>query len=162
MSQNIWGGRNLCEGVGGGCPPSHGRELFHFSTWKCAIWGIPKKEISTWRHVLYHNHLYGIENKPWFNFIGPPPPTSTPVHTVMYVRQVHNHSNPHYQYYYYHHHHHHHHHRHHWTPLNPCNYSRLPGETLPPLSPGVLRLYSMAFCPFAERTRLVLAAKGIK
>lgn len=33
---------------------------------------------------------------------------------------------------------------------------------MPPLSPGVLRLYSMAFCPFAERTRLVLAAKGIK
>ena len=51
MSQNIWG-RNLCEGAkrpsprersdlagggcgrggGGGCPPSHGRELFHFST----------------------------------------------------------------------------------------------------------------------------------
>ena len=55
------------EGVGG--PPSHGREPFHFLTWKCEIWGIPKKEISTWRHVLYHNHLYRIENKPWFNFI---------------------------------------------------------------------------------------------
>ncbi|XP_793270.2 glutathione S-transferase omega-1 [Strongylocentrotus purpuratus] len=35
------------------------------------------------------------------------------------------------------------------------------GEALPPLKPGVLRLYSMAFCPFAERTRFVLAAKGI-
>ncbi|XP_071497752.1 glutathione S-transferase omega-1-like [Diadema antillarum] len=35
------------------------------------------------------------------------------------------------------------------------------GEAMPTLSPGVLRLYSMAFCPFAERTRLVLAAKGI-
>ena len=60
MSQNIWGGTIFArersdqargsvatergEGV---CPPSHGRELFHFSTWKCAIWGIPKKEIST-------------------------------------------------------------------------------------------------------------------
>ena len=43
------------EGVGG-CPPSHGRELFHFSTWKCAIWGIPKKP--------------------------PPPPTSMPVTSV--------------------------------------------------------------------------------
>ena len=32
---------------GGGCSPSHGRELFHFSTCKCAIWGIPKKQIST-------------------------------------------------------------------------------------------------------------------
>ena len=50
MSQNIWG-HNLCEGAkrpsprersdraggecgrGWGCPPSHGRELFHFSTW---------------------------------------------------------------------------------------------------------------------------------
>ena len=29
------------EGVGGG------RELFHFSTWKCAILGMLKKEIST-------------------------------------------------------------------------------------------------------------------
>ncbi|XP_063953688.1 glutathione S-transferase omega-1-like [Lytechinus pictus] len=35
------------------------------------------------------------------------------------------------------------------------------GETLPALKPGVLRLYSMAFCPYAERTRLVLAAKDI-
>ena len=61
MSQNIWGAQSLRgsvatergDGVGGGCPPSHGKELFHFSTWKCAIWGIPKKEILTWRHVLY-------------------------------------------------------------------------------------------------------------
>ena len=69
MSQNIWGGTIIArersyqargsvatergEGVGGECPPSHGRELFHFSTWKCAIWGIPKKEILTWQHVLY-------------------------------------------------------------------------------------------------------------
>ena len=36
---------------------------------------------------IFINHLYGIENKPWFNFIWgasapqapPPPPTSTPV-----------------------------------------------------------------------------------
>ena len=53
MSQNIWGAQSLRgsvaterrEGVGGGFPPSHARELFNFSTWKCAIWGIPKKEI---------------------------------------------------------------------------------------------------------------------
>ncbi|KAJ8036678.1 Glutathione S-transferase omega-1 [Holothuria leucospilota] len=36
------------------------------------------------------------------------------------------------------------------------------GDSLPPLKPGVLRLYSMKFCPFAERTRLVLHAKGIE
>jgi len=35
------------------------------------------------------------------------------------------------------------------------------GDTLPPLEPGRLRLYSMRFCPFAMRTRLVLAAKKI-
>ena len=50
MSQNIWGGTIFArersdqargsvatergQGVGGGCPPSHGRELFHFSTLK--------------------------------------------------------------------------------------------------------------------------------
>ncbi|KAI8519901.1 Glutathione S-transferase omega-1 [Branchiostoma belcheri] len=31
-----------------------------------------------------------------------------------------------------------------------------------PPAPGVLRLISMRFCPFAHRTRLVLAAKGIE
>ncbi|XP_072017547.1 glutathione S-transferase omega-1-like [Amphiura filiformis] len=35
------------------------------------------------------------------------------------------------------------------------------GDPCPPLEPGVLRLYSMKFCPFAERTRLVLQAKNI-
>ncbi|XP_074015019.1 glutathione S-transferase omega-1-like isoform X2 [Numenius arquata] len=30
-----------------------------------------------------------------------------------------------------------------------------------PVSEGVIRLYSMRFCPFAQRTRLVLRAKGI-
>ena len=29
-------------------PPSHGRELFNFSTWKCAIWGILKKDYKQW------------------------------------------------------------------------------------------------------------------
>ena len=41
MSQNIWGAQSLRgsgatergEGVGRGCSPSHGRELFHFSTY---------------------------------------------------------------------------------------------------------------------------------
>ncbi|XP_010712980.1 glutathione S-transferase omega-1-like [Meleagris gallopavo] len=31
-----------------------------------------------------------------------------------------------------------------------------------PVPEGVIRLYSMRFCPFAQRTRLVLRAKGIK
>lgn len=35
-------------------------------------------------------------------------------------------------------------------------------DPLPPLKPGVLRLYSMKFCPFAERARLVLSAKDIE
>ncbi|KAK6982294.1 glutathione S-transferase omega-1 [Biomphalaria glabrata] len=35
------------------------------------------------------------------------------------------------------------------------------GSAFPPLKPGVLRLYSMRFCPFAQRTRLVLAHKNI-
>ena len=57
MSQNIWGGggaifaRERSDRAGGGCgrgvSPSHGEGAFF------AIWGIPKKEISTW-HVLYH------------------------------------------------------------------------------------------------------------
>ncbi|XP_037075224.1 glutathione S-transferase omega-1-like [Pollicipes pollicipes] len=35
------------------------------------------------------------------------------------------------------------------------------GSECPPLKPGTLRVYSMRFCPYAERTRLVLAAKHI-
>ncbi|XP_059156089.1 glutathione S-transferase omega-1-like [Physella acuta] len=35
------------------------------------------------------------------------------------------------------------------------------GTPLPPLQPGLLRLYSMRFCPFAQRTRLVLLYKNI-
>lgn len=37
------------------------------------------------------------------------------------------------------------------------------GSTAPgPVPEGVIRLYSMRYCPFAQRTRLVLKAKGIK
>jgi glutathione S-transferase len=35
------------------------------------------------------------------------------------------------------------------------------GSVCPPLKDGTLRLYSMRFCPFAERTRLVLAHHNI-
>ncbi|KAL4234561.1 Glutathione S-transferase omega-1 [Mactra antiquata] len=35
------------------------------------------------------------------------------------------------------------------------------GQDCPPRKPGVLRMYSMRFCPYAQRTRLVLAHKGI-
>ena len=35
------------------------------------------------------------------------------------------------------------------------------GSTCPPLSGNTLRLYSMRFCPYAERTRLVLAHYNI-
>lgn len=37
------------------------------------------------------------------------------------------------------------------------------GSTAPgPVPAGLIRLYSMRFCPFVQRTRLVLRAKGIK
>jgi len=35
------------------------------------------------------------------------------------------------------------------------------GSSCPPLAKGNLRLYSMKYCPYAQRTRLVLAAKKI-
>ncbi len=35
------------------------------------------------------------------------------------------------------------------------------GSQYPPLKENQLRLYSMRFCPFARRSRLVLAAKNI-
>ncbi|XP_076450564.1 glutathione S-transferase omega-1-like [Babylonia areolata] len=35
------------------------------------------------------------------------------------------------------------------------------GSEFPPLTKGKLRLYSMRFCPYAQRTRLVLAHKNI-
>lgn len=35
------------------------------------------------------------------------------------------------------------------------------GSVEPPRNEGLLRLYSMEFCPYAHRSRLVLKAKGI-
>ncbi|XP_042240875.1 pyrimidodiazepine synthase-like [Homarus americanus] len=36
------------------------------------------------------------------------------------------------------------------------------GSVCPPLAKGVLRCYTMKYCPYAQRTHLVLAAKNIK
>jgi len=36
-----------------------------------------------------------------------------------------------------------------------------PGSEMPPLKSATLRIYSMVFCPYAQRARLVLAAKKI-
>ena len=36
-----------------------------------------------------------------------------------------------------------------------------PGSDLPVLNKGTLRLYSMLFCPFAQRARLILEHKKI-
>ncbi|XP_070566435.1 glutathione S-transferase omega-1-like [Ptychodera flava] len=36
------------------------------------------------------------------------------------------------------------------------------GSPLPPQKDGTIRLYSMRFCPYAQRSRMALAAKGIK
>lgn len=36
------------------------------------------------------------------------------------------------------------------------------GSEFPPLTKSLLRLYSMRFCPYSQRVRLVLSAKGIK
>jgi len=35
------------------------------------------------------------------------------------------------------------------------------GSACPPLKPGLIRIYSMKFCPWAQKTRLVLAHKNI-
>ncbi|BFZ12828.1 hypothetical protein BsWGS_15867 [Bradybaena similaris] len=35
------------------------------------------------------------------------------------------------------------------------------GSSFPPLTPGLMRLYSMHYCPYAQRVRLVLAHKNI-
>lgn len=45
-----------------------------------------------------------------------------------------------------------------------CNMSRkhlAKGSVEPPRTEGILRLYSMEYCPYAQRPRLVLKAKGI-
>lgn len=36
------------------------------------------------------------------------------------------------------------------------------GSKMPPLTKGKLRVYSMVFCPYAQRPRLILAAKNIE
>lgn len=36
------------------------------------------------------------------------------------------------------------------------------GSLCPPQDPSLLRCYSMKYCPYAERTRLILTSKGVK
>lgn len=36
------------------------------------------------------------------------------------------------------------------------------GEAFPPKTPGKLRIYSMQYCPYAQRTRLMLALKNVE
>ncbi|XP_064611437.1 glutathione S-transferase omega-1-like [Liolophura sinensis] len=47
------------------------------------------------------------------------------------------------------------------TMAMPTEKSFAKGTKFPPLKPGSLRLYSMRFCPFAQRTRLLLEHKNI-
>jgi glutaredoxin len=41
-------------------------------------------------------------------------------------------------------------------------YAYTTGSQFPPLAEGLVRLYSMRFCPYSQRVRLVLAAKNVK
>ena len=41
-------------------------------------------------------------------------------------------------------------------------YAYTAGSQFPPLTEGLVRLYSMRFCPYSQRVRLVLAAKNVK
>ena len=42
MTRRLGARMHASEGVGGGCPPSHGRELFQFLALNGAIWCILK------------------------------------------------------------------------------------------------------------------------
>ncbi|KAL3243589.1 hypothetical protein MRX96_020182 [Rhipicephalus microplus] len=52
-----------------------------------------------------------------------------------------------------------------WSSLYRCSnmnaWALETGSKLPPLVPGKLRLYSMRFCPYAQRALLMLKAKGL-
>nr|QUF59394.1 glutathione S-transferase GSTO2 [Brachionus angularis] len=45
--------------------------------------------------------------------------------------------------------------------MNMSQLAHTTGSTFPPLTTGVVRLYSMRFCPYSHRVRLVLSAKNI-
>ena len=92
MSQNIWGGRNLCEGakwpsprkpndqVGGGVLPPTVGSFFIFRLENVQSGAYLRRKF--W--LIFINHLYGIENKPWFIFtwgggMPPKPPPPPPV-----------------------------------------------------------------------------------
>ena len=93
MSQNIGGGGQSLrgsvatergEGVGGGCPTVGSFFIFRLENVQSGAY-LRRK----FRRIFI-NHLYGIENKPWLNFIGgggqaPPPQAPHQYASAFYI-----------------------------------------------------------------------------